>query len=108
MSRWHLISPRSDLPRRRGELLDQEIDEGWDLGREMGAVWVDGVDGDRVIVGGEVAEQRHQRAVANRLRERQPRQAHDADALQGQLHLDLAFGDGDPSADLDLEDFAVA
>src|ERR1700716_1192422 len=35
---------RSYLPGRRRELLNQEVDEGRDLGREMAAVRVDGVD----------------------------------------------------------------
>ena len=50
---------RRSLPRRRAlEALDQEVDEHADLGRQVPALRVDGVDRG-AVVDGEVGEQRH-------------------------------------------------
>ena len=99
------ISP-SDFPRRRRELFDQEAHEGRDLGGKVPAVRIDSVDRHRLL-GREIAEQRHQRAVADGPGQGEPRQARNADAVQGELHLQLAFAHGDPAADLDLDDLSV-
>ena len=59
------------------------------------------------LVGREVGEQRHQRAVAHAVREGEPRQAHDAKPLQGELQLHLAIATSDPAVDVELEHSSV-
>src|SRR5476649_149287 len=96
--------PPSDFPWRRRELLDQEIDEGRHLGREMAAVRIDGVNGQGLFRG-EIRQQRYQTTGPHRLCYGEAGQAHDADALQGELQLRVALVDRKPAADLDLANF---